>query len=77
MADTWDVELYVYDLSQGFAAIMSPSLLGFRLEAIYHTAIVINGREYYYGGGETSNSGITNWFEPNLIESLLSRIFEF
>ena len=74
MADTWDVELYVYDLSQGFAAIMSPSLLGFRLEAIYHTAIVINGREYYYGGGETSNSGITNWYEPNLIESLLSRI---
>ena len=63
MADTWDVDLYIYDLSQGFAAMMSQSLLGFRLEAIYHTAIVINGREYYFGGGPGSDSGITNWYD--------------
>ena len=28
MATTYDVELYVYDLSQGFAAMMSEPLLG-------------------------------------------------
>ena len=28
MSDTWDVELYIYDLSQGFAAMMSEPLLG-------------------------------------------------
>ena len=28
MSDTWDVELYIYDLSQGVAAMMSEPLLG-------------------------------------------------
>ena len=50
MADTWDVELWVYDISQGFAGMMSSSLLGFHLEAIYHTSIVIYGVEYFFGG---------------------------
>jgi hypothetical protein len=63
MSDTWDVELYIYDLSQGFAAMMSEPLLGFKLEAIYHTAIVVYGKEYYYGGG-LSGSGITELDRP-------------
>ena len=33
------------------AAMMSMPLLGFQLEAIYHTAIVYNGVEFYFGGG--------------------------
>merc|ERR1712131_386319 len=53
----------VYDLSQGFAAMMSEPLLGFRLDAIYHTAIVVYGKEYYYGGG-ISGSGVTELEQP-------------
>jgi len=58
MADTWDVELWIYDLSQGFAGMMSSNLLGFHLEAIYHTSIVIYGREYFFGGGANCAPGI-------------------
>ena len=37
--------------------------LGFRLDAIYHTAIVVYGKEYYYGGG-ISGSGVTELEQP-------------
>jgi desumoylating isopeptidase 1 len=46
-----DVHLLVYDLSRGMAKNMSMSLLGFYLEAIYHTSIELQGREYVYDGG--------------------------
>ncbi|KAK4147163.1 uncharacterized protein C8A04DRAFT_9170 [Dichotomopilus funicola] len=45
-----DVHLLVYDLSQGLARQMSQGLLGFQLDAIYHTSIQLNGREYVYDG---------------------------
>ncbi|KAK3299283.1 P-loop containing nucleoside triphosphate hydrolase protein [Chaetomium fimeti] len=45
-----DVHLLVYDLSRGLARQMSLGLLGFQLDAIYHTAIQLNGREYVYDG---------------------------
>ena len=35
---------------------MSMPLLGFHLEAIYHTAIVYNGVEFYFGGGGVDQS---------------------
>ena len=38
-------------------------ILGFRLDAIYHTAIVVYGKEYYYGGG-ISGSGVTELEQP-------------
>lgn len=41
-----DVELYVYDLSRGLARNMSAALVGVQLDAIYHTAIVLEGVEY-------------------------------
>merc|ERR1712123_254632 len=63
MSTTWDVQLYIYDLSQGFAAMMSEPLLGFKLEAIYHTAIIVYGKEYYYGGG-ISGTGINELDRP-------------
>jgi desumoylating isopeptidase 1 len=47
-----DVELYVYDLSQGLARNMSATLIGVQLDAIYHTSIVFEGVEY----GESFNS---------------------
>ncbi|KAL1892000.1 hypothetical protein Sste5346_007344 [Sporothrix stenoceras] len=46
-----DVQLLVYDLSQGLARQMSMGFLGFQLDAIYHTSIELNGREYVYDGG--------------------------
>ncbi|OIW29802.1 DUF862-domain-containing protein [Coniochaeta ligniaria NRRL 30616] len=45
-----DVHLLVYDLSGGLARRMSRDLLGFHLDAIYHTSIKLNGREYVYDG---------------------------
>ncbi|KAK4537936.1 hypothetical protein CDCA_CDCA15G3961 [Cyanidium caldarium] len=45
------VILHVYDLSGGLAAQFSTMLLGKRIEAVYHTGVVVYGREYYFGGG--------------------------
>ncbi|KAK3905296.1 P-loop containing nucleoside triphosphate hydrolase protein [Staphylotrichum tortipilum] len=45
-----DVHLLVYDLSQGLARQMSQGLLGFQLDAVYHTSIQLDGREYVYDG---------------------------
>lgn len=45
------VQLAVYDLSRGMAAAMSQQILGERIDAIYHTGIVVFSREYYFGGG--------------------------
>ncbi|KAK4645661.1 hypothetical protein QC761_203450 [Podospora bellae-mahoneyi] len=45
-----DVTLFVYDLSRGLARQMSTGLLGFQIDAIYHTSIKLNGLEYVYDG---------------------------
>jgi hypothetical protein len=49
-----DVHLLVYDLSRGLARQMSRDLLGFQLDAVYHTSIKLNGREYVYDGNVVS-----------------------
>jgi len=46
-----DVQLYVYDLSQGLARMMSQGLLGIHIDAVYHTSLVFGGVEYFYGAG--------------------------
>ncbi|KAF2972602.1 hypothetical protein GQX73_g1034 [Xylaria multiplex] len=46
-----DVHLLVYDLSGGLARQLSMSMLGFQLDAIYHTSIELEGTEYVYDGG--------------------------
>lgn len=46
-----DVHLLVYDLSNGLAKQLSRNLLGFQLDAIYHTSIELGGVEYVYDGG--------------------------
>lgn len=46
-----DVHLLIYDLSRGLARQMSVPLVGFQLDAVYHTSIELNGREYVYDGG--------------------------
>eukprot|EP00929_Paragymnodinium_shiwhaense_P056474 TRINITY_DN28257_c0_g1_i1.p1 TRINITY_DN28257_c0_g1~~TRINITY_DN28257_c0_g1_i1.p1 ORF type:complete len:628 (-),score=76.22 TRINITY_DN28257_c0_g1_i1:472-2355(-) len=45
-----DVELHFYDLSKHFADTLSPLLLGYHEEGIWHTSVVAFGQEYYYYG---------------------------
>ncbi|KAJ3017746.1 hypothetical protein HKX48_003399 [Thoreauomyces humboldtii] len=45
------VQLYVYDLSQGMARMMSRQLTGKQIDAIYHTSVVVYGVEYFFGQG--------------------------
>lgn len=65
------VELYIYDLAQGMAAQFSP-MLGFQLDGIWHTAIVVFGREWFFGSGgiEQTSPGQTMLGPPLKIESL-------
>ena len=45
------VIVYQYDLTNGLAKTMSPSLLGKSIEGVWHTAVCVYGKEYFYGGG--------------------------
>lgn len=44
-----EVSLYMYDLSRGLVRMMSASLIGVQLDAMYHTSIVLEGVEYVCG----------------------------
>lgn len=46
-----EVHLYIYDLTKGLARQLSLALLGKQLDGIWHTGIVVFGREYFFGGG--------------------------
>ncbi|KAL4930959.1 bifunctional C97 family peptidase/thioredoxin family protein [Aspergillus undulatus] len=60
-----DVELYVYDLSQGMARMYSMALTGTQIDAIYHTSLVFNNVEHYFGQGiQTSLPGSTHHGQP-------------
>ncbi|KAF8221391.1 DUF862-domain-containing protein [Tricholoma matsutake] len=45
------VQLYVYDLSNGMARQMSRQLTGRQTDGIWHTSVVVYGREIFYGQG--------------------------
>ena len=45
------VRLAVYDISHGWARVLSPFLFCKRIELAPHTSILIFGREYFWGGG--------------------------
>lgn len=49
------VMVSVYDLSQGMAAQLSAGFLGKQIDGIWHTGIIVFGREYYFGGGICSD----------------------
>lgn len=46
-----EVFLRVYDLSGGMAKVFSESLIGFKVDGIWHTSIEIFGNEYYFQNG--------------------------
>lgn len=66
MAETsHKVYLHVYDLSQGMARQMSPMLMGKQIDGIWHTGVVINGLEYFFGAGiHKMPAGRTHFGQP-------------
>ncbi|XP_058811176.1 uncharacterized protein LOC131676066, partial [Topomyia yanbarensis] len=62
MDESNEVVLYIYDLTRGMAATMSQMLLGRHIEGIWHTAVVVYGREYFFG-----SHGITSCLPGNTI----------
>ncbi|KAF4034407.1 PUL domain-containing protein [Phytophthora infestans] len=45
------VTLHVYDLSNGMARQLSPALLGKTIDGVWHTGVLVFGKEYFFGGG--------------------------
>ena len=46
-----EVVLHVYDLSNGLAKTMSQSFLGKQIDGVWHTGVVVFGKEFFFGGG--------------------------
>ena len=68
-----EVLLYMYDLSRGTAALLSQSLIGHHLDAIWHTSIVLGGIECYFDAHEgivQGPAGKTRFGKPLRIQSL-------
>lgn len=47
---SFPVKLYIYDLSRGMARQLSPAMLGRQLDGIWHTGVVVHGKEFFFGG---------------------------
>uniref|UniRef100_A0A1A8GUJ5 palmitoyl-protein hydrolase n=1 Tax=Nothobranchius korthausae TaxID=1143690 RepID=A0A1A8GUJ5_9TELE len=68
----YPVKLYIYDVSRGMARALSFQMIGKHLEGIWHTAIVVHGKEHFFGGagiGSCPPSG-TILGEPDSIVDL-------
>ena len=66
-----EVDLYVYDLSQGLARQFSIQFLGTQIDAIYHTSIVFDGIEYFFGQGiQSCLAGTSHHGEPMEVRRL-------
>merc|ERR1719386_474905 len=58
-------------MSSGRAKWLSPLLLGHRLDGVWHTSIVVHGKEYWYGGRVfESEPGETPFGSPTKIVDL-------
>lgn len=59
------VQVFVYDLSQGMARMMSLAWTGTFFEAIWHTSVVVHGQEVYFGQGiQRATPGMTHLGPP-------------
>ncbi|XP_055299978.1 uncharacterized protein LOC129567289 isoform X2 [Sitodiplosis mosellana] len=72
MDDNTTVQLYIYDLTSGMAAMMSQMLLGRHIEGVWHTAIVVYEREFFYGGSgiQSCMPGGTVLGQPTKVEKI-------
>eukprot|EP00939_MAST-03C_sp_MAST-3C-sp1_P000327 g327.t1 len=53
----YDVVIRVYDISRGMARSMS-AMAGLRFDAIYHTGVLVYGKEYFFGGVKAFRNAI-------------------
>ncbi|GMI26771.1 hypothetical protein TeGR_g7308, partial [Tetraparma gracilis] len=51
MSSPSSVTLAIYDLSSGLAASLSLPLLGVSIPLVPHTGVLLNGEEFFFGGG--------------------------
>ena len=73
---TYKVQLYVYDLSQGMASSMSMAMIGKQIDGIWHTGLVVYGKEYFYGGGISwANPGTTPFGKQKHLKKSKNIIF--
>jgi len=70
--DNHTVDLYIYDLTQGMARMMSQMILGRVLDGVWHTGVVVYGREYFFGaqGIQSCPPGGTVLGQPLKIEKI-------
>ncbi|XP_054454732.1 desumoylating isopeptidase 1-like [Anoplopoma fimbria] len=70
--DSYPVKLYIYDMSRGMARQLSPVMLGRQLDGVWHTAIVVHGKEFFFVGEGINNCppGGTPLGEPDSIVDL-------
>ncbi|CAM0956835.1 unnamed protein product [Alopecurus aequalis] len=67
--EEYPVKLHIYDLSQGMARQLSTTVLGKPIDAIWHTCVVVYGKEYYFGGGiQQDRPGRTPYGTPVRVE---------
>lgn len=69
---SFPVQVYVYDISRGLAAVYAPMVLGIPLDAIYHTSIVVYGKEFYIDQGIkiATRPGTTKFGAPKEVLNL-------
>ena len=65
----YEVKVNIYDLSNGWAQKMSPMLIGKQIGGIWHTGIVVYGKEYFYGGG-------IQYDDPDKVQELVGKPIE-
>lgn len=64
------VELLLYDITKGNSELFSSVLLGQKFEAIYHSSILVHGKEFWYGGNIfMSKPPMSEHFGPTLDKS--------
>ncbi|XP_029953594.1 desumoylating isopeptidase 1b [Salarias fasciatus] len=70
--DSFPVELYIYDLSGGIARQLSLAMLGEQVDGVWHTAIVVHGKEHFFSGEgvKSCTPGGTSVGEPESTVSL-------
>lgn len=65
------VLLYLYDLSNGSAPSVSPWILGQTIEGVWHTGVVVYGKEYYYSKDTVyADAGDTSFGKPTRVVDL-------
>ncbi|XP_003383659.1 PREDICTED: desumoylating isopeptidase 1-like [Amphimedon queenslandica] len=66
------VQVYIYDLSMGLASQFSALFLGKQINGIWHTGIVVYGKEWFYGGEGIMHThpGGTVMGPPHQVEDL-------